>query len=165
MAISYLIGYTNLLDGKNVYETQTADTPDTALYSLQYTISKVLLEQHKVNIPSNALDEINFISNDIPAIVLNKNLSLECTKNDLEDLQILCYNKITSKGYIYNTSTMQACFNFFLKQVITKELEMTPEVKSLIESFKQLKANTPTRQSSLHYTRRRYPVHKKIKKN
>jgi hypothetical protein len=156
------------LDGKNVYETQTADTPDTALYSLQYTISKVLLEQHKVNIPSNALDEINFISNDIPAIVLNKNLSLECTKNDLEDLQILCYNKITSKGYIYNTSTMQACFNFFLKQVITKELEMTPEVKSLIESFKQLKANTPTRQaaqSSLHYTRRRYPVHKKIKKN
>lgn len=172
MGITYLIGYTNLLDGKITYEEEMTDTPDAALYNLQYTIARVLLDTYKVNIPNNALDEINFVSKDIPGIIINKTLSLECVKNELEDLQILCHHKISRKGYLYNTSKLQTCFNFFLKQipvsasaVPTDEntVVITPEIKTLIDAFKQIRLNA--RSDSFHRQKGfKYPVHKKIKK-
>lgn len=138
MKITYILGYIELDSGKITYEKETYKTPDEALYNLQETIGNVIKKRYNMEIKTSSINEFNFISSDLPYIVVNDKLSMECVKNYLEDFQILIHYQTKQKGYLYNTTSTKPLFNFFLKQVQTPEMEFTPEIKSLVESFKQI---------------------------
>jgi|AntRauMFilla1563_2_1112583.scaffolds.fasta_scaffold00540_9 hypothetical protein len=138
MIITYILGRVDLENGEIFYEKETYKTPDEALYILKGIISSVIKEKYDVYLKNSAIHDVNFILNDIPTMIIDKNLSMECVKNQLEDLQVLLYKKVTHRGYMYNTSSVKSCYNFFLKQISTPEFELTPEVKSLVESFQEM---------------------------
>jgi hypothetical protein len=138
MIITYVLGRVDLENGEIFYEKETYKTPDEALYQLKGNISSLVKEKYDVFLKTSMIDTVNFISNDIPMMIIDKNLSMECVKNKLEDLQVLLYNKVTQRGYMYNTSSIESRYNFFLKQISTPEIELNPQIKSLVESFKEM---------------------------
>lgn len=117
MQFVYILGHTELDSGHIEYSNETYNTPDEALYNLQFMIATLIRDKYYVEI--GPIEAINFITRteELPCIIINESFYLCSHKNYLEDFQIQLHQKRKIKGYLYNSQRDSAIYNFFLKQV------------------------------------------------